>query len=1033
MKRIRKFNNVQEMQAFSEADYFSFLGMVKINDQPPIMHIHKHMPNLPSNLVVSCDNNTVTITATNATSIQYRLNSSAEYITYTAPFAITETVTVYAKASNADGNISVTQVCEYVEPFEYTTPFYIDVRGSVTLAATSGLQMSTDGTTWSNTKSTTLSSGKTSFRVASDQSSALKPNWTESGSSDYDIGGNINSLVKVNFENDTNCYSLTSNDGFFKNKIKLKSAGKLILPATTLINSCYFQMFYGCTSLTAAPILSATTLANSCYYGMFHNCSSLTTAPALPATTLTNRCYYSMFSGCTSLVNAPELPATTLADYCCQEMFGNCISLTSAPELPATTLAFNCYYSMFGGCTALTSAPALPATTLAASCYRSMFSGCTSLTTAPVLSATTLTNYCYNYMFSGCTNLNYIKCLATNISASNCTANWVSNVAATGTFVKAPSMSSWTTGVAGIPSGWTVQDAGNISLEQNLNVATIKINDLDEGTGYYTINGGSHISVGNGTTTIPIIQEMNGQVLLVHGEFSGEPSEETLTLLWTDYSPSVTITETNNYVTINAPDADVIKYRLGSSGSFTLYTKPVYINANTTIYVQATKTVSGVDYTTSTSKEVTHEPILPTNLVISCTDNFVTITATGADTLEYNMNGGTSFYTTYTGPFHITESGTVNARATNSDGSITASQTVTYIDYRPTIDITEANNFVTVTAAGANTILYRLGTISEYVAYTGPVYIAENTTIYVQATRTVAGVDYTSTASQAVTHELIPPTNLVISCASNTVTITADNATTIEYNFDGGSTYTTYTEPFAITQTVTVYAKASNVDGSITASQECEYQSIPFAENLVFYAPLTEGDLTDHISGKSPSTDSGCSVTWNSTYNMYQLYCYGGDYRAALRWVGLSLYDTGHNIRTDGLTVTANIKFISQSGNNYSAFYACDSLKDTFGQYASNRAYLYLCNARFGTSGVGSDINRLTTALSYGGSNNLKFYKNSSLATSMNWGASEISASRAPDTLGLCERHTNNTNMTILISDVRVYNRVLSASEVGQL
>ena len=88
----------------------------------------------------------------------------------------------------------------------------------------------------------------------------------------------------------------------------------------------------------------------------------------------------------------------------------------------------------------------------------------------------------------------------------------------------------------------------------------------------------------------------------------------------------------------------------------------------------------------------------------------------------------------------------------------------------------------------------------------------------------VSILSYTTGAGMDIhTYTPIPPTNLVISCSNNTVTITADNATTIEYNTDGASTYTTYTQPFAITQTVTVYAKATNSDGSITGSQVCEY------------------------------------------------------------------------------------------------------------------------------------------------------------------------------------------------------------------
>lgn len=234
---------------------------------------------------------------------------------------------------------------------DYSEPFYIDVRRAVTLEVTSGLQMSTDKTNWTDTTATTLSSGRTYFRVATDQESPLKPDWTEDENSDYDIGGNINSLVKVNFANDTNCYEFGS---IFSGKSTLKSAGNLILPATTLEGEC---------------------------------------------------CYDSMFSGCSSLTAAPSLPATTLATYCYNYMFYGCESLTTAPELPATTLVEGCYY----------------------------------------------------YMFADCTNLNYIKCLATDISAPECTYNWLSGVAATGTFVKNPNMSDWISGT-NIPEGWTVED-----------------------------------------------------------------------------------------------------------------------------------------------------------------------------------------------------------------------------------------------------------------------------------------------------------------------------------------------------------------------------------------------------------------------------------------------------------------------------------------------------------------------------------------------------------------------------------------------
>lgn len=39
--------------------------------------------------------------------------------------------------------------------------------------------------------------------------------------------------------------------------------------------------------------------------------------------------------------------------------------------------------------------------------------------------------------------------------------------------------------------------------------------------------------------------------------------------------------------------------------------------------------------------------------------------------------------------------------------------------------------------------------------------------------------------------------------------------------------------------------------------------------NLIFYAPLTENDLTDHISGEGMLFTS-TTHTWNATHGMYE-------------------------------------------------------------------------------------------------------------------------------------------------------------------
>ena len=180
----------------------------------------------------------------------------------------------------------------------------------------------------------------------------------------------------------------------------------------------------------------------------------------LPMLTCPTNAYKSTFNGCSGLTGVPLLPATTLATSCYESMFQGCTALAVLRndfELPATTMALNCYKAMFRN-SGLTSVPALPATTLAESCYYWMFAGCTSLSTSssPIfLPASTLVVSCYREMFSGATGVNEVICLATENTASNCTTDWLKNVADSGTFW-APSGVSWTLdSPKGIPVGWT--------------------------------------------------------------------------------------------------------------------------------------------------------------------------------------------------------------------------------------------------------------------------------------------------------------------------------------------------------------------------------------------------------------------------------------------------------------------------------------------------------------------------------------------------------------------------------------------------
>lgn len=145
---------------------------------------------------------------------------------------------------------------------------------------------------------------------------------------------------------------------------------------------------------------------------------------------------------------------------------GNIMALLDYENISTVTLAARAFKGLFYSCS-ITDASnlILPATSLTSFCYENMFRSCTSLTSAPLLPATTVSKGAYVNMFNGCNSLSSVTCLATSIQnydnegdeiSSVC--NWLKSVAASGTFTKASSMSSWPAGNSGIPTGWSIEN-----------------------------------------------------------------------------------------------------------------------------------------------------------------------------------------------------------------------------------------------------------------------------------------------------------------------------------------------------------------------------------------------------------------------------------------------------------------------------------------------------------------------------------------------------------------------------------------------
>ena len=240
-------------------------------------------------------------------------------------------------------------------PHDYSQDYF-------TMVVTSGGDIKWSGSTTANTLSYSKDNGDNWSVVTSADTISVaegdKILWKGTPTPQTSYPGNgigkFSGATNVRYSVEGNAMSLLYDDGFkgeislegknyalrglFSGNTNVTSAENLSLPATTLADYCYSQMFSGCTNLTTAPsVLPATTLATSCYSAMFRGCTSLTTAPELPATTLTNQCYTNMFSGCTSLTTAPELPATTLVTWCYKNMFKSCASLNYIKAMFTTT------------------------------------------------------------------------------------------------------------------------------------------------------------------------------------------------------------------------------------------------------------------------------------------------------------------------------------------------------------------------------------------------------------------------------------------------------------------------------------------------------------------------------------------------------------------------------------------------------------------------------------------------------------------------------------------------------------------------
>lgn len=212
--------------------------------------------------------------------------------------------------------------------------------------------------------------------------------------------------------------------------------GKYTMPETPNNGRNFQRMWYGDTHLTDAGNL------------------------VIPFYNFNNNCFANGFQGCTALYRGPELYFTSCGNYGAQNMFRGCTSMIICTEyLYINTCTFaDCMNDMFRGCSSLISTPVMKNIQTSTRCFQRMFYECTSLVNNYIqLNAESLSSNAYDSMFYN-TKISSIKCMATDLSASNALNNWVYGVPGGGTFIKASGV-TWPSGDSGIPSGWTIEYA----------------------------------------------------------------------------------------------------------------------------------------------------------------------------------------------------------------------------------------------------------------------------------------------------------------------------------------------------------------------------------------------------------------------------------------------------------------------------------------------------------------------------------------------------------------------------------------------
>ena len=646
-----------------------------------------------SNPVITCDGETVSITcATVGATIYYRLNEVGVYAEYTDSFPITADTIVEAYAElNGEVSSTVSENCEY-EPVVLAAPTITCNGTQITL------NCSTQGASIYYKLDHT---GE--YALYSEPITITADTFVEAYS---ELNGETSTVVSQTCEYDPE-HDYSQDYLTFR----VLSGGTIAWNSLGSGQAKTIQYSLNNGEWTTITASTSTTISvsagdvvrfkgtNTSYAGSNANYSGFDggTATFNIEGNIMSLVYGDNFIGNTGL--------TGTYNFCSLFKNSNVISAENL-ILPATTLTAHCYRALFAQCYLLEEAPELPATTLADSCYRYMFQDA-AITTAPDLLATTLLDHSYEGMFNRCSNLNYIKCLATDISATSATTAWTQAVSTTGTFVK-DANAEWPTGVSGIPTRWTVIDEGLANPTVSCDGLYITLECTTQGASiYYRLNESGTYSAY--TTPISITADTVVEAYSQLGSDTSSIVKENC--IYDDGITEPTIYCDGEYITLSCDTGGAsIYYRLNQQGTFTQYSEAIVITADT--ICEAYSEIDGRRSETVTANCEYDDSLKAPRIECNGIEVTITCNTVGAD-IYYRLNEeGT--YSAYTAAIAITADTIVEAY---SELGVETSQTVSQnCIYDPTHDY--SLDYLTLRARTDGKLYWRAnGGVTKSISY----------------------------------------------------------------------------------------------------------------------------------------------------------------------------------------------------------------------------------------------------------------------------------------------------------------------------